>query len=147
MSLDVYLYNATPTTRNGSGIFLRQNGTTKELSISEAKELYPDANIEELEITSYQVYSGNITHNLNKMADAAGIYKELWRPDEIGITEAHELIWPLREGLHRLKMSPDTYRAFDPENGWGDYEGLVSFVSNYLDACYQYPEAKVSVSR
>ena len=33
-------------------------------------------------------YSANITHNLGKMAEEAGIYKHLWRPEEIGITKA-----------------------------------------------------------
>lgn len=30
-------------------------------------------------------YSANITHNLGAMAEAAGIYLALWRPEEIGI--------------------------------------------------------------
>jgi len=34
------------------------------------------------------VYDANITHNLGAMAEAAGIYKHLWRPEEIGITKA-----------------------------------------------------------
>lgn len=32
-------------------------------------------------------------------------------------------------------------------NGWGDYDGLVSFVRHYLAACRQWPEAMVEVSR
>lgn len=27
------------------------------------------------------IFSANITHNLNAMAEAAGIYKHLWRPE------------------------------------------------------------------
>ena len=42
------------------------------------------------------IYSRNITHNMNKMADAVGLYKPLWRPDEIGITKAAQLVEPLR---------------------------------------------------
>jgi hypothetical protein len=92
-------------------------------------------------------YSANITHNLNTMADKAGIYKQLWRPDEIRVTKASELIIPLTEGLKKLKASPDKYKKFNPDNGWGDYEGLVEFVKNYLEACTQYPDANVTVSR
>lgn len=93
------------------------------------------------------IYSGNITHNLNKMADAAGIYKELWRPEEIGVTKARELIQPLADGLSRLLAEPEKYRAFNPANGWGDYEGLVEFVREYLAACRENPDAAVKVSR
>lgn len=93
------------------------------------------------------VYSANITHNLGEMAEAAGIYKALWRPDEQGWTEAIHLISHLNNGLLLLKSDPKRFRAFDPPNGWGTYEGLVSFVEDYLAACVAHPNAKVSVSR
>jgi len=44
------------------------------------------------------VYSANITHNLNEMAGAAGIYKYLWRPEEVGIYYAENLIDPFTKG-------------------------------------------------
>lgn len=34
------------------------------------------------------LYDANITHNLNRMADEAGIYEHVWRPEEIGVTTA-----------------------------------------------------------
>ncbi len=49
------------------------------------------------------VYESNITHNLTEMADAVGIYKYLWRPEELGITKAKDLIKPLADGLVVLK--------------------------------------------
>ena len=39
-------------------------------------------------------YSSNITHNLGAMAREAGIYEACWRPEEIGITKAAQLIEP-----------------------------------------------------
>ena len=38
-------------------------------------------------------------------------------------------------------------RAFDAANGWGSYEHLIEFVSNYLAACEENPEAEIEVSR
>jgi hypothetical protein len=99
------------------------------------------------ELQPVAVFDGNITHNLNKMADAAGIYKHLWRPDEIGVTKAHELIGPLREGLSRLTADPGFFGALEPENGYGSYSGLVEFVASYLEACEAHPHADVRVSR
>jgi hypothetical protein len=93
------------------------------------------------------VFDANITHNLNKMAEAAGIYKHLWRPDELGITKAKELIAPLTNGLGDLKSRPEAFKQYNPENGWGDYEGLVNFVSEYLAACEANPEAEIGISR
>ena len=94
-----------------------------------------------------EVYSRNITHNLVAMARAAGIYFELWRPDEIGIATAGQMIEPLRRGLRWLEMNPDEARMHNPANGWGDYEGLVMFCQSYLRACEEHPEASVRVSR
>jgi hypothetical protein len=100
-----------------------------------------------LETKPCEIYSANITHNLNKMAEKAGIYHHLWRPDEIGIEKAGQLIEPLTKGLDLLKKHPEQFREFNPKNGWGTYEGLVKFVKAYLDACKENPEATIEVSR
>jgi hypothetical protein len=94
-----------------------------------------------------EVYEANITHNLNTMATEAGIYQHLWRPDELGITQAAELIHPLTVGLQLLISNPKRFKKFNPPNGWGDYEGLCEFVHKYLQACKDYPDAEVRVSR
>jgi hypothetical protein len=147
MSLDVSLISKTPVLKRGTGVFVRDGGGNRELTIAEVKERYPNSDITEQEFETNEVYEANITHNLNRMADAAGIYEHLWTPDKIGITKAIQLIDPLREGLHKLKSDRAKYEAFNPSNGWGSYEGLVSFVQNYLDACYQWPDADIEVSR
>ncbi len=93
------------------------------------------------------VYSANITHNLGKMADAAGIYKALWRPEEEGWKYAKDIIGPLETGLADLKARPDHFEQFNASNGWGMYEHFVPFVEEYLAACKEYPEAEIEVSR
>ena len=93
------------------------------------------------------LFDANITHNLNKMADAAGIYKVLWRPDEIGIETAAEVIPILREGLCKLVSDPAHYKKFDSPNLWGLYGDFVPFCVEVLEACIAHPEAFVEVSR
>lgn len=94
-----------------------------------------------------EVYTANITHNLNKMAEEAGIYMHLWRPDEIGLTTACELIEPLRAGLELLKSDPARFEKFNSPNGWGLYKHFVPFVENYLAACEANPTATIWISR
>ena len=94
-----------------------------------------------------QLYEANITHNLGKMADQAGIYQALWRPDKIGITKAHQLIEPLRSVLVLMRDQPDHFKKLNPENGWGSYDRFVPWIADYLAACEQYPDADVSVLR
>lgn len=150
MSLDVYL--RTPEKKHpigGSGIFIRQDGATRQITREEWDAQYPGRDPATLLVIQEtdKAYSANITHNLGKMADAAGIYKPLWRPDEIGITKAAQLIAPLARGLAILIESPDRFRHLNPTNGWGSYDGLVRFVSGYLAACAENPQAEVTVSR
>jgi hypothetical protein len=94
-----------------------------------------------------EIFSLNITHNLNSMASEAGIYKHLWRPEEIGITKAGQLIQPLTDALALLLAEPQRFEKFNPANGWGSYDGLVNFLRSYLAACSENPDASISVSR
>jgi hypothetical protein len=94
-----------------------------------------------------EVFTYNVTHNLNKMAEEAGIYMHLWKPDEIGITQAKELIGVLKFGLGLLESDPERFKKLNPANGWGTYQGLVDFVKKYLAACENWPEATIDVSR
>lgn len=93
------------------------------------------------------VYWANITHNLAKMATEAGIYKALWRPEEIGATKASDLIERVEAGLKKLKADPAYFAQFNASNGWGLYEHFVPWVSKYLQALKEYPEAAIKVSR
>ena len=98
-------------------------------------------------VVTTDVFSDYVTHNLDRMAEAAGIYQYLWRPEELNITTAGELIVPLTEGLEKLKSNPEYYQTFQATNGWGTYDGFLRFVENYLENCRRFPEGKIRVSR
>jgi hypothetical protein len=98
------------------------------------------------------VYDTNITHNLNKMAMQVvlkpyTLYEYLWRPEEINITKAKDLIEPITKGLADLKSNPKFYMCYDADNGWGTYEDFIPFVEQYLEALIKYPEATVIADR
>lgn len=121
------------------------------------------------------LFSANITHNLARMANEAGLYLACWRPaclldaaiaaqliaaeeskqwaDARGLEarlpqpHARDLTAPLRAGLALLKSDPDRFRAFNAENGWGTYGDFVPWVEKYLAACESHPAALVEVSR
>lgn len=94
-----------------------------------------------------EVFSANITHNLNKMADVARIYIPLWKPEEIGITKAKQLYPLLQEGLAAMVLDPEKFEALNPENGWGSYKNFVPWIFELIQACRMYPNADVSVCR
>lgn len=98
-------------------------------------------------VREVSVYDANITHNLSRMADEAGIYKHLWCPQEVEITSAQQLIEPLERGLALLRAEPEKFLPYNPANGWGSYETLVKFVEEYIAACKAHPDATVVAHR
>ena len=113
-----------------------------------------------------ELYTANITHNLNVMAEQAGIYKALWRPYQLHKDYVHsedykiemafedsvtiiatDIIHIIEQGLDLLKNRPDYFSKFNAENGWGKYVNFVPFVEKYLNALKQYPDSLVEVDR
>jgi hypothetical protein len=143
MSLDIYVTVEKPIIKQiGTGIFVRRNGATTELSREEVREMYPDHELaEEGLYETCEVCDLNITHNLTTMAEKAGLYEIMWHPTT---SDAKDFIVPLATGLKELLELPDYYRSFNPENGWGNYEQLRDTVAELLKVCITYPEAKVT---
>jgi len=150
MSLDVYLDVIEPIlVKNGSGIFVRENGMTREISREEWNQKHPGCEpiVVNRDEESCHFFTANITHNLGRMAKEAGIYEELWRPDEIAIGRAFQLIEPLKRWLALMRSDPERFKAFNATNGWGTYKQFVPWIEKYLEACQANPNAEVSVSR
>ena len=120
-----------------------------------------------LEPQRESLYRSNITHNLNRMADEAGLYEALWRPyhlkkgynipeddhdaeykfEEANPVRAYEIIPIIEKGLEDMKARPKHYEKFNSSNGWGMYEHFVPFIEEYLKALKEYPEAFVECDR
>lgn len=150
MSLDVYLTMPGHYSEPRPGrIYVRENGQNREITRDEWEQRHPGTEpyVSARHETSENVFAWNITHNLGKMAGAAGLYKAMWRPEEIGVTHAAQLIPLLEAGLVKLEANPEAMKVHNPSNGWGDYDGLLEFTRAYLEACRAYPHAEIYVSR
>ena len=153
MSLDLYIISKKLVKHKGTGIYIRENGQTKELSLEEANKLYPNANIEEITSEDNIYWHGNITHNLGTIADhcycycpdKTSLYSILWRPEETTLlTVTRKLtssyVKALSICLRELKEHRSYYEKFNPENSWGDYENLVNFVDSFLTTLDKIPQ-------
>jgi hypothetical protein len=75
---------------------------------------------------------------------------------EIEVNPTQELIDPRGEWTKKrdrlcqellTHLDDERFIALNPPNGWGSYEGFVPWIWRYIDACCEYPDADVSVSR
>lgn len=146
MSLDIHIISPELIKKKSTGIFVRIDGQTRELTREEAIKHFSNIDpngIVEKEIETNEFWHGNITHNLAKMAEECCIgepgtlYDLLWRDEEPNdvLDYINWLIWALTE----LKSSPDIYKQFNPSNGWGTYEQLVEFVRSFIHALIDMP--------
>ena len=93
-----------------------------------------------------EIFSINITHNCSKMMLTASenLYDALYNSHGV---EAWTIIDQLTDGLHWLYLRSSLVKLEAPKNGWGSYEGLVSFVCKVLEACILYPKSTISICR
>jgi hypothetical protein len=93
------------------------------------------------------VFEANITHNLVRMADEAGLYDACWHPEIISAVQAKDIIPVLEKGLADLKSRPEYFKVFDAPNRWGRYVDFIPWVESYLAACKENPDAEIRVGR
>jgi hypothetical protein len=138
MSLDLHFYkkdfDIQKNRDNVSDLYKKLRSIQDE--IEQLEDDYEEAKLSAL----------NITHNLNEMGKAVGLYEVLWYPEKIGITVASQMILPLEEGIKKLETNPDKYKAYNPPNGWGSYENFVSFCKSVLLKCREYPDAVIEAA-
>jgi len=92
----------------------------------------------------------NYTHNCNHMIAAAIVAADGECPDDnflVGPTW-----WDRLDGMSgpdgaeclgsivgALEADPDTYKAMNPENGWGNYDDLLAMLTEMRDAVPEWP--------
>ena len=81
------------------------------------------------------------------MAEEAGIYAAVWRPEENGITTAGELIGPLEAAIAAMVADPPRFERHNSPNGWGLYENFVPWLRALLGARRENPSLQFMASR
>lgn len=84
----------------------------------------------------------NMTNNVAPMWRAAGAPVHDFHGEL-----AHICLPVLRDAIAKMQADPDTFRAMNPENGWGSYEGCLAFLRELADDFEAHPRATVVVGR
>lgn len=155
MSLDLYIKSNTPVLHRGTGVYIRDNGETKELATKqEVLTHFPDINPNDIKENTYEsdtYFHLNLTHNLTEMAIKCKIigqctpktqdifvnlYDLLWHPeDNLGISIPNmDYLEDVMECYRKLLEKKDFFKKFNPSNGWGTYEQLLRRTKEYINA-------------
>lgn len=91
---------------------------------------------------SFMLDDWNYTSNVSGMWETA-LGKPLREFRDAPCVEAAGV---LAAGVQAMERDPEKYRAMNPPNGWGNYEGALECLRRLADACCEHPKAMVYVS-
>lgn len=99
--------------------------------------------------SSYDAPGGdlNVTYNLTPMFREAGLFPAVH--SDLYAAPCSEVAGVADAALRRLEADPERFRALNPPNGWGNYEGAVEFVRHLRDLCSSWshiPSARLEGS-
>jgi hypothetical protein len=93
--------------------------------------------IEEAEVK----YVGNITYNIAPMVKKACGMTFLDMEGKI----ATEVAQILKKGMVAMIERPEEFEALNPDNGWGNFEDLLSYMKLFWSLCRKHPSCVVEV--
>lgn len=109
----------------------------------------------EHECPGVQLEVGNYTSNVSPMWETAlQVSRRVAMADAVGLSALHGVpcgvaAGYISGGIDRMVLEPELYRAMEPSNGWGDYEGALQYLRDILAQCVK-PDLRewfVEVSR
>jgi hypothetical protein len=78
---------------------------------------------------------GNYTYNCAPMLTKAANISLL----DLRGAQCKEVVPILSAAIDTMTIDPKVYKALEPENGWGDYEGWLRYLRTVRDACQDHP--------
>lgn len=86
---------------------------------------------------------GNYTSNVSRMWFEALGGKSL---SDLHGRSAVEALPALDKAVTAMETDPEKYKAMNPPNGWGNYDGALDYLRRLRDGCAQHPKTVVHVS-
>lgn len=88
-------------------------------------------------------YEDNYTYNVAEMFYMALGNEGLRVLDGVMASEAVE---KLETAISDMYNRPNEYKAHNPPNGWGDYEGALDVLINLKNACQEHEFCTINIS-
>lgn len=87
------------------------------------------------------LYEWTYTYNVGPMLHDVGI-----RLNDMDGMKCEEALPILKEGLEKLRVDPERYKAMSPKDGLGSYDGLVNLLRAVVREVREHPELAFKVS-
>lgn len=87
-----------------------------------------------------ELFDGH-TYNLSPMWRLAGVFNGA--SSELEGLRATELADRAARGLLRAVTRPAEFRALNPSNGWGDFDGFVEILTHTAIVCAEHREGTI----
>lgn len=91
--------------------------------------------------TTAEEWDRNLTYNLSSMMQEGGLILI-----DLDGEKAGAWIATLQTLYKAMLEEPDRFKAHNPPNGWGDYDGLLDFVRDFASAAEAHPDGIVLIS-
>lgn len=91
-----------------------------------------------------QVFERNITHNVVRMWDKAGVYDALYMSDG---KRCGDYLPALEGGVDSFHRYFAEYEDLNPANGWGSAQAALEFLVALLVAVREHPDGYFRVSK
>lgn len=100
---------------------------------------------------SLKIYTGNIDALVVDCGNYTSNVASMFHDAGVGLQDMHDMTCRdaapiLKKGVQAMAADPKKYKAMNPKNGWGDYEGALDYLKGILGACETHPLATLDVS-
>src|SRR5580765_6561006 len=88
-------------------------------------------------------YDANYTYNVSPMFRLAFGQQEGIRC--LHLRQGKDCTDWIDAAIKQMRADPDSYRALNPPNGWGNYEGALELLVMLSGWCHELPKAQVFI--
>jgi hypothetical protein len=93
-------------------------------------------------ITIWPADIGNYTANVSRMwTEALG-----YPLSDLTDKTAGDCRADLERAVTDMTANPAKYQAMNPSNGWGNYDGALTYLDRLREACLAHPNALIHIS-
>lgn len=99
------------------------------------------AKVKDVDGHEHEVGEWGCTYNVSPMLRGAGLEMPEWTQEWIEKADSKTIASRLGDTIATLEADPGKFKAMNPSNGWGSYDGLLETLKDIHRVALEYPSA------